>query len=83
MSTSHTYRKRIKVITEQIKTLRGVSHIPSPLKRPGDPANWLPSKGDAKATETRREAFNKADARRVDKANIAYWLETFGPDKRN
>ena len=76
MNHSHTYRTRVKTLTELVKSLYPtLRHIPAPLPAIGSEANRISSKLSAKDATARKEAFGEQNEKRLDKGTIRYWLE--------
>ena len=77
MSTTHqspAKLKTIKRLTTMVKTLRGLTKIPSALPRPGSEAYRLGNALSAKDAQKRQEDFVKRDQFRADKAAIRYFV---------
>lgn len=76
---SHAHQKRIRRLTRLVKSLHPtLSHVPAPLPSIGSEANRISPKLSAKEATMRKEEFNKANEKRLDKAAIKYW--TLAPD---
>lgn len=83
IANSETHRRRIRRLTRQVKDLYPLlKRVPNPLPKPGEEPSWFLKTATAKDIEARREAFNKADAKRLDKAAIRYWLEASAEEPR-
>jgi len=76
MKSSSSYNRRIKVLTNLIKSLYPtLERVPSPARR---------NPGTSKDESKKQAEFNKANDKRLDKNTVKYFLEsaTFDESRR-
>lgn len=79
MSRPSTIRKLTRLIKGLYPTLR---RIPRALPRPGNQDYLAPQGVDTKTRQSRQEAFELADSRRLDKETVRFFAEPFGNEGR-
>lgn len=73
---THIKPKTIRRLTRLVKSLDPLlKRVPAPLPRPGSEA-FSPSKDStAEAMRLRREAYERADAKRLDKGVVRFFAD--------
>ncbi len=82
MST-HIKSSTIRRLTRLAKSLYPtMTRVPRPLPRPNSEAYPCPKAADAKLAQSRQEAFERTDSRRLDKSTVRYFAESMGFEGR-
>ncbi len=80
---SAIYRRKLKRMVTLLKQLHPlVERLPAPLPRPGSEAFKGGAAMDAKTAQSRQEAYEKADSKRLDRSAAPFWLAQMTMEER-